>query len=473
MFSYQQEWSDKIVDIVNAIKNWEFSETRDKLLLTMEYFQGKNRFIDNVKRMFCKEETVEKEDGTKENVVYVRENKYVPNYKTYYGFYSDMVSQKVNALLNEIPQIAGLDFKKSRAMGRAMKSAGTKASVQGYSIIYEKIDNNYIVFDTENCLVYLDDITREIKRLVRYWYIVANNKSTRLCFEIYDEKGITTYAQKINNAQSYEMISYQPYKLKISSSKFSNNFIEEQISMPIILFKNNDDMLPDLSPKIKSKIDMVDLILSGLCNNIQEFSEIWLTANVGDMSIEEAQAVKQTWAYTRTLLTNQQGSADIRTIEIPYQARQTTIQMLKRELNEDAGTIDFSQIQGNATATEINARTYKLKQRVSDFEWYADEAMTKMVQIYQDYNNLNFDIDITFTQLFISNNLELVNIANSVYGKISTESYLNLLKQANIIEDVSEELKKLDEESLSKFDLEVDDDTKFTQSIQQTTEPKI
>lgn len=454
MFSFQQEWNEDLNKVVKAINNWQLSADYKKLKEQMAYFKGKNTFIDNIKRLYCKDYIAEKPDGTKEQRVAVQENKYVPNYKTYYGFFSDMVSQKVNALLSETPLIDGIDTIKAKYIGMAMKSAGIKASVQGYSLVFEKIDNTYMVFDNENCLIYLDDITKEIRRVVRFWYVKANQKQT-LYFEIYDENGIKTYTQK---PQGYELVSDQPYKVKIATSRISNNYITEQITMPLILFRNNEDMESDLSPKVKSKIDMVDLIESGLCNNIQEFSEIWLTANVGDMSIEEAQAVKQTWAYTKTLLTNQNGSAEIKTLEIPYQARQSTIVALKHELNEDAGTIDFTQIQGNATATEINARTFKLKQRVSDFEWFADEAITKLVQIYQEYNDLTFDIDITFVKLFIKNNLELVNIANSVYGRISNESYLALLKQANVIDDVQEELKKLDEESIYKFDVGVDNE---------------
>lgn len=443
--SYQQEFPADLNGIVNAIGKWQASTQRAKLIECREYAEGKNSFIIGVKKMIWSD--------TQKKLV---ENPYAPNYKSCYGFYGDMVSQKVNALMSESPIINGMCECERKQIGFALKSAGDKTASQGYSVIYESVNNKYKVFETENCLIYVDDETEKLMALIRYWYVKIDSKLT-LYFEIYDNEGITTYTKGADDKEPKQFGKKKYYITRIETSKLSLQLQNVVMSdLPIVIFKNNQAAQPDLTYNIKAKIDMIDLLESGLCNNIEEFSDVWMTANVNGMTEEQAVAVKETWRRTKTLITgggDGNNSTDIKTIAVPYEARQTAINIFKQELVEDAGTIDFKQITGAATATEINARTYKLKQRVSDFEWFADDACTKIVEIYQEYSGKQFDISITFNKLFIKNNQEIINIANSLYGKISNKAFLKLLQEANIIDDVEQELNEQKSESLSKIDV--------------------
>lgn len=414
------------------------SKDRRKLCELKEYARGNNPFIaGRVKKVY------DEETGTS------IENSFTPNYKSKYGFYGQMISQKVNALTSESPLIEGIDEQVRKQLGFATKKASYIASMQGYSFTFVGAENQFIVFDTENVLAFADNLGN-LKVVLRIWQSTINNRTVTY-YERYNEKGLQTfqYGAGINRTEVTPLI---PYKVKIRQSQISTEYIPEDIQvLPIIICKNNEQMTPDLTPAIRSKIDLIDLIESDLYNNIQEFSDIWLSVSA-DVTIDEAKKIRNAVRKTKTVVAKD-GELDVKTIQIPYEARQAGLNILKQDLIEDSGIIDFKEIKGNATATEINARTYRLVQKVSDFEWYVDEYLTAVVKVWELYNNLNFEPVITFQKLFIKNNLETVNIANSVADRISQRSYLRLLQQANVIENVEDELEELEKESISKFSL--------------------
>lgn len=443
-FSFQREFP-KLEDALKTIIKWKTSAERRKLLTYKAYRNGENTFINTFSRLIWS-------DDEKRMV----ENVYAPNYKTAYGFYGNMVSQKNNALYGEIPSVDKMEMADRKKLGFALKKAGDNASTYGYAVIYEMFNGDYKVFETPDCLIFTDDFTGEIKRVIRFWEREVNNVNY-FYFEIYDEDGITTYQQAEKEKEPTVFIPKQYYKVITFSSSINTERQSVQLKrLPIVIYRNNEECIADLTLNVKQKIDLIDIIQSGFANNIEEFSDVWMSINVPSATPEQVQQIKEQARRAKAILfagTDEKNSADFKTLDIPYEARKTAIEMIKQELVEDTGIIDFKQITGSATATEINARTYKLQQRVSDFEWFSDECATKLIEIWQDYNNVEFDIDITFNKLFIKNNTEIVNIANSIYGKVSTKTYLNQLQLAGVIDDVDEEIMELEKESISKFDL--------------------
>lgn len=419
------------------INDFISSKDRKELLRLKQYACGDNPFInDRLKKIYVED-------------LGLVENPYVPNYQSKYGFYNQVITQKVNALTSEMPLIENVDDNTRKYMGFATKRASYIASMQGYSFTFVGVQNQFIVFDTENVLAYADE-KGNLKVLLRFWQTTIKNKTVTY-YERYNDKGMQTFKYSVLSKKE-EVHKLIPYKVKVRKSQISTDYIIDDIDViPIIILKNNDQMLPDMTPAIRSKIDLIDLIESDLYNNIQEFSDIWLSISA-DVDIDTAKKIKENIRKTK-LMVAKEGELTAQTVQIPYEARQVAINILKQELIEDGGIIDFKEIKGNATATEINARTYKLVQKVSDFEWYVDEYLTSVVKLWQLYVNKNFDVNITFQKLFIKNNLETVNIANSVADRISQKSYLKLLQQANVIDSVEDEILEIEKESLLKFDV--------------------
>ena len=443
MFSFQQEFNDDVNKIVEAIRLWENSEERKRILICKSYFKGENDFIINFKRKVWSERT--------ESLV---NNIFAPNHKVQYNFFGDMVSQKINSLMSETPLIPDVDEFTAKQIGYTLNNAGKEASAVGYSLVYEGFDN-FKTFETENCLVYLDDNTDAIKRVVRFW-VKKIKQQEQLYFEVYDDEGFTTYVVIKDGPQVFREKQY--YKKRVFTSQISTQVRPERLSrIPIVIFMNNKEMESDLTANIKSKIDMVDFVESGLINNIDEFSDVWITVNVPSATQEQVAQIKDTIRRTKMTLfagSDDKNSVGFNTLQIPYEARAKAVEMLKSELVEDAGVIDFRDIKGQATNVQIQARLLKLQQRVSDFEWYADDAGTQLIELWQEYHDKKFVPSITFQKLYIKNNQEIVQMAISLYNFISQETFMGLLKSAGVVEDVQQEIERVNSESLGKFKID-------------------
>ena len=210
MASFQMDFD--INNLKKIIDTWLGSITRRKIVDANKYYEGENVTVSKLKRMMWS-------DKHKRMI----ENTFVANNKISYNKYHDIVSQKVNTLLNEIPVIN--NFKDNlfvKNLGYALKQASIKASNGGSAFIYCGYDNNLVVFDTENCIPFYDDENKDIiKAFIRFWDInsfLDKSKSTRYV-EVYEEDGLTIY--KSQNLSEYEIaISKQAYKFKINTDIF-------------------------------------------------------------------------------------------------------------------------------------------------------------------------------------------------------------------------------------------------------------
>lgn len=452
MASFQMDFD--INNLKKIIDTWLGSSTRRKIVDANKYYEGENVTVSKLKRMMWS-------DKYKRMI----ENTFVANNKISYNKYHDIVSQKVNTLLNETPVIN--KFKDDlfvKDLGYALKQASIKASNGGSAFIYCGYDNNLVVFDTENCIPFYDDENKDIiKAFIRFWDInsfLDKSKSTRYV-EVYEEDGLTIY--KSQNLSEYEIVtSKQAYKFKIKTDIFETQQENIKLSrIPIVELKNNENRTNDFTTTIRSKIDMIDILNSGFANNIEDFTEIfWIIKNGAGLTSEELEDFVASINMTKKAILegDSTNSLDIETkqIEIPVEARTKYTEELKTELIDESGIIDTAQLTGSSlTTTAIKASTMKLRQRVSDFEWFVYSACKSILNLYNEYNNIsNIDYDIEFTKLLIDNDTEIITNAIMVKDTISQRSYLSLLKRANIIDNVDDEIKEMEKEQKDKYTIE-------------------
>ena len=109
MFSYQNEYlalNEDPAKIYKFISDWELSKERKEMVAGWEYSLQNNPAILEAKRYYYSEPRKKIVDGKEITIgggAY--ENKYVANFKIGYGIAKDIISQKVNTLLNELPNI--------------------------------------------------------------------------------------------------------------------------------------------------------------------------------------------------------------------------------------------------------------------------------------------------------------------------------------------------------------------------------
>ena len=440
-----------MTDLKKKIDNFILSSERNDMITGDRYYKGDNVTISLIRKTYWSDKYKKEMD-----------NPYVSNYKSGYGFFHDMVSQKVNTLLNEMPTInTEHKFEKKflRNLGYALKEAGKKASCQKQAYIYLGYDNKLKVFDTEQCIPIYDETNTYLIEFIRWWDTLDEETNDNVRWvEHYTQEGLSLY-------KNYELLKTTPYKEKIKYD------IDEEIhepilydKIPIFILRNNTDNTSDLTFNIRSKIDAIDIIQSGFINNIEDFSDVyWVIKNGSGMNSDEFEDFVLNINKTKKLLISGDQedslSATAEQINIPTEARSKVVEMLKAELIQDSGVIDTTSLTGSSlTTTAIKAATMKLRQRVSDFEWMVYVVTCEIIDMYQQYNNTQFDYDIEFTELLIDNDTEILDNAVKIKSDISQRSYYNLLKRANYIDDVDAEIKAYEEERMSMYKLEDDED---------------
>ena len=451
MASFQNDYPQTEKDLVSLVDLWAASTERAKQRAGWDYYQQNNSTVRELKKYFFS-------DKLKRQV----ENPYVANYKIGYGFFHDMVSQKVNTLLDETPTIEAkgtpIEDKFVKEVGYALKNAGLKASAQSTAFIYQSITGSLTVFNTENCIPFWDDTTGDLRALVRYWDVNYLKGEYTRYIELYAPDGLTVY----RTAHSGGLEIVQPftgYKIRTLRDFRGESSTVEQVMFPIVELRNNEERESDLKPSIRAKIDAIDIVNSGFMNNIEDFSEaFWVIKNNAGFNSDQFEDFIASIKQTRKFILPGDGmtnnDVEAKTFDIPTEARTKFVEDRKKELIEESGVLDTASITGSSvTNVAIKAAQMKLRQRVSDFEWEVYRTATKLIEVYQSYRGLSFDFDIEFTPLLIQNDTEIIQNANTMRPDISKEWYLTLLQRAGYLDDVKEELKRQSKEDLEKYSL--------------------
>lgn len=469
---YNFEYPNNPELLPSICENWKLSNTHISQRDDWRYFNGDNVTISELRRYYWSDPKVILDSNGQpildSNGCPKRfgggfvENKYVANYRIGYGIYKDIVSQKTNSLLDETPTVSGIELDKKflKQFGYAMKIAGQRAAGQGVSYIYQDYLGNLTVFQTENCIPYFDDMTGDLVSLIRFWDIPTNYEmsyqnnryqSYYTIIETYTEEGLTVYSTR---GKFHVVKPLTPYKFKRTADIFGSTITGESVNLPITIFRNNPDYKSDMTPSVRAKIDIIDIVNSGFANNIEDFSDLfWVIKNASGMDSTAFEDYVANINRTKKIIVGDGDDVNTKQIEIPTEARTKFVELMKKELIFETGIIDTQAIAAGGDIRNIGIKlmTLKLRQRISDFEWEAYRAATDIINKRLQYLGESGEFDIDFTEMLIGNDTELIDNANKIRPDISRETYLELIKKAGYISDVKEELKRIENENASIF----------------------
>ena len=474
MASFQFDFEGKIKqpkDIFNLINKFRVSAYRNYFIENKSYYNGENWTIMHLPDRTYWSDRIQKDKfgneitndmGEPVRVNALVKNPFVSNNRIAYGIFHDIVAQKVNTLLAEAPSVnitnnedAKLESKFNKNLGYAFNRACVEASICGKSFIYEDNSGNLTVFDTANCIPFYDNTTGILKALIRFIDIYGEfsyNKRSIIA-EVYTEDGLTIYEKTGSTIEEKKKLT--PYKFKKQLSLIYSKIESIGLSnLPIIELRNNEFAKSDLTPSIRAKIDVMDMVLSGLINNIEDFSDVfWVLkkSSGSGMSDDDYQDFFANINKTKKLFVD---DATPEQFNIPYEARCKAIEMIEQQIVKESGIIDNEKLSATQlTTTAIKASTLKLEQKVSDFEWYVNEAITTAVNLYKEYRNLDFEFEIDFTKLILNNATETIDNLIKIRNDISRLTVLKTLKKIGYIDSVEKELEEIEKDSMSAFSL--------------------
>ena len=218
---------------------------------------------------------------------------------------------------------------------------------------------------------------------VIYWYIdrIAKENRTIKRVQVWDENQTTFYVQdsegKLEPDKS-EPINPRPhiiYKKDGDDSIYYDNFG----FIPFFRLDNNRKQWSSLKP-IKALIDDYDLMSCGLSNNLADFDHpLYVIKGFQGDNLDELQINLKT---KKMIGVDDTGGVDIRTVDIPYQARQTKMQEDEKNIYRFGMGFNSAQLgDGNVTNVVIKSRYALLDLKCNKLEIRMKQFLKKVVKV--------------------------------------------------------------------------------------------
>lgn len=369
-------------------------------------------------------------------------DRWSPNHKTTRNFFNYFTTQQNQFLLGN--GVTWQDESTADKLGEdfdtQLQKAGKIALVQGEAFGFFNLDH-LEVFELREFAPLYDEENGSLRAGVRFWQI-ADNKPLRAT--LYEEDGYTSYIWNERDPQG-KLISggrvfeeKKPYIQKIQTSEAEGTVIYDggnYPSFPIVPLWGNPLHQSELVG-IQEQIDAYDLIKNGFLNDLDTSQLYWVIKGAGGMDdIDLAQFMSRLKQTHFASLDDDQEATPV-TVDIPYNARETLLNRLERDLYKDYGALNVDEIKGGAvTATQILAAYEPLNTKADQYEYCIHDFLNGILMVMgiEDENP-------TFTRsklINVSEDVQTVLQAAQVLDEeYVTEKILNLLGDGDKYEEM-------------------------------------
>ena len=349
------------------------------------------------------------------------------NYKLRTHFFRRFVTQEVQYILaNGVTfQDKGTKDKLGRKFDTQLQKAAKKAKVDSVSFLFWNLDHVevFCFADTPTDPGFAplyDADTGALRAGVRYWQPDENTIRATL----YEEDGYTEY-KKVKNVISLveEKRSYKKTTIASLADGVSVERDENYSRFPIVPLYANDLHESELEGHRES-IDCYDYIKSGLANDIDDTSGFyWALENSGGMDdVDLAKFVERMRTVRAATIDEDGAKATAHTLEIPTEAREKMLAILRRDLYEDFQVVNVSELSAaQKTATEIQAAYQPMDDKSGDFEYFLIDAIHDILSL------AGIDDEPSFHYNRIVNQTEETNMVISAAAYLGDELTLKKL----------------------------------------------
>ncbi|WP_417087965.1 phage portal protein [Eubacterium maltosivorans] len=328
------------------------------------------------------------------------EDKNRSNIKISHAFFTELVDQKAQYMLSGNAPLVQSDNQKLQAeldeyFGDAFKSQLTdlitSVGIQGmgYLYIYKGKDDR-LKFQAAPGLRVVEVEAKEASDKqdhVIYWKTdkLKRDGSTVRKIEVWDKEQVYYYRQegsgKIEEDPEQEFNPAPHYIYE----KDGNYYGYALDYIPFFRIDNNEKQYSDLKP-IKSLIDDYDLMSCGLSNNLQDITEgIYVVKGFEGNDLGE---LIHNIHVKKAVGVGDAGNVDIKTIDIPYQARQAKLELDEKNIYRFGMGFNSAQIgDGNITNIVIKSRYALLDLKCNKLELRLKGFMKQLIQLALDEIN--------------------------------------------------------------------------------------
>lgn len=259
-----------------------------------------------------------------------------------------------------------------------LQTAAKLALAQGVSYGYWNLDHLEVFSfaDTPGnpgFVPLLDEKTSELMAGIRYWFRETGRK-TVFRATLYELDGVSEWsAEGSDDAQPMAEKRAYIHKELRNDLGVVDVCDENYTRLPIAVLYGNDTHESELVG-LRGSIDCYDFIKSGFANQIDDTSGIyWILHNTGAMDDTDlAQFIQRMKSVKANVVdSSAETAAEAHTLDVPVEARKTMLDILRRDLYEDAQMLDVTALAGaEKTATEISAAYQPQDNKCADFEYF-------------------------------------------------------------------------------------------------------
>ena len=400
------------------------SERKSQAKIGQRYYDGEHDIL-NYRLFYYDADGEIQEDKTRSNI------------KISHPFFTELVDQQAQYMLNgeefvksdipelqdELDKVFNDDF--TSELTETITSTVTKGF--GYMYCYKDSKNNF-KFENADAMGVVEVRAKDTDdncEYVIYWYIDKNTKANKKIkrIQVWDKERIYFYMQTDDGAiieDDTEDINPRPHIIYRNTNDDESLYYDTLGFIPFFRLDNNKKQQSGLKP-IKALIDDYDLMACGLSNNIQDSAEAYFVVSgfQGDNLDELIQNVK----IKKHIGVDVGGGVDVKTVDIPYQARLTKLQLDETNIYRFGMGFNSAQIgDGNITNVVIKSRYALLDLKCDKLEKNLKKFLREMIQIVLDDVNKQYNTDYQQKDVYFDFEREVITNASDNAAIKKTEA---------------------------------------------------
>lgn len=430
------------------VQSYRGSEFFADALAANRYFDGENPTLDEKYLVKIQTRNVKDADGVE---IQYAEQKNVIGCRISSSFLRRFVCQENQFLLGNGVTLESAEQKKRLGLGfdQIMQQLGERALLHGVSYGYWNLDHieamPAAVDALSGTVALLDEQTGAIGAVIQFWQLSDNRP---LYMRVFEQGGVTLYADM--KGQTGEVEPKRPYKLLVRRDALGETVTggENYAALPIIPLYANDEKKSELTASIRTKINAYDRIFSDYGDNLDRANDVyWVLNNFGgntDQALQVIQEIQELKIAMSVSDGTTNSSAEPRTIEVPYAARQTALDLLEKALYADFMALSMGEITGGSlTNVAIQAAMTNLNLKCDRYEWQCFRFVQQVLALIGVETE-----EIRFQRLTLTNKQETVQDIYIMRSDIDRETALKLNPYISQ-DDIPRILEALDAEDVS------------------------
>lgn len=386
-----QDWEraqDKTKVLKEAISSYKGSADFRQARIAEGYYTGNETEIQKKYVMKPRKTEVRGEDGRSHKYVTTQE---IVGARINSNFFARFVMQEASFLLGNGVTVRDQGAKEKLGPGfdTVLAEMGRKALIHGCCWGYWNLNHLEMVEaykdPNSGAFALLDEMTGEPGVVIQFWQM---DDDRPMYVRLFESDGVSMFRSE-GDDNIVVIERKRPYILRKASDAFGTKIIGGQNykRLPIIALYANGQKRSELTPAIKSKLDAYNIIQSDFADNLEQANDVfWVLNNFGGSTDDIVDMLDQI-SKLKVVANISDGmgggsTAQPQAFEVPYLARRTALDILKRELYSDYMAIDMDSIMGGSlTNVAIKAATMDLNLKCDEFEWQAFDFVQRILEL--------------------------------------------------------------------------------------------